>query len=83
MVSPPILRYLFALLEPVTACAFFRFLALSYRERGGSERMETDAGNFYDTPPLELAGQADGPAPARRPSVSRPIASVASPSIFR
>jgi len=30
MVSPPILRYLFALLEPVTACAFFRFLALSY-----------------------------------------------------
>jgi hypothetical protein len=34
MVSPPILRYLFALFEPVTACAFFRVLALSYRERG-------------------------------------------------
>jgi hypothetical protein len=34
MVSPPILRYLLALLEPVTTRAFFRFLALLYHERG-------------------------------------------------
>jgi hypothetical protein len=56
MVSPPILRYLFTLSEPVTACAFFRFLALSYREPRCRERMKSDADNFYDS-----SAQVGGP----------------------
>jgi hypothetical protein len=40
----------------LTACAFFRFLALSYRERGVAERMKSDADNFYDS-----SAQVSGP----------------------
>jgi hypothetical protein len=44
MVSPPILRYLFARLGPGNGACLFRFLALSYREAIPKED------NFHDTP---------------------------------
>jgi hypothetical protein len=44
MVSPPILRYLFALSEPGNGACLFRFLALSYRKAIPKED------NFHDTP---------------------------------
>jgi hypothetical protein len=56
----PILRYLFALLKPLTARASFRFLALSYRPARRSERMKSDADNFHDTLPLKSAAGPTG-----------------------
>ena len=53
MVSPPILRYLFALSEPGNGACLFRFLALSYREA------IPKADNFHDT-----RAQVSGPGPA-------------------
>jgi len=44
MVSPPILRYLFALLKPGNGACLFRFLVLSYR------KPIPKADNFHDTP---------------------------------
>jgi hypothetical protein len=83
MVSPPILRYLFALLEPGDGVRLFPLFGPVVSRARCGERMKSDADNFYDSLPLELAGRADGQTPARRPGVSCPIVSLASPSIFR
>jgi hypothetical protein len=59
MVSPPILRYLFALLEPGNSVRLFPLFGPIVSGARCGERMKSDAGNFNDTLPLELAARAD------------------------
>jgi hypothetical protein len=63
MVSPPILRYLFALSEPGNGACLFRFLALSYRKAIPKRTIST-------TLPLKLAatGQRELGAKKRGPN---------------
>ena len=57
MVSP-ILRYLFALLEPAPARAFFRFLAPAYRERGVADsQVKNDVADRTRTADEQIAGR--------------------------
>ena len=57
MVSP-ILRYLFALLEPAPARAFFRFLAPAYRERGVVDsQVKNDVADRTRTADEQIAGR--------------------------
>ena len=64
MVSPPILRYLFVLLGAGDGVRLFPLFGPVVSRARCGERMKSDADNFYDSLPLELAGRTDGPASA-------------------